>query len=120
MRYHRPDQWREEEKEDQLHLSNEARLRMGRCCVEYFKALYGITPCLAASKEEGMKKRKGKERKKETSFHGKFRKLGMKDKEAATDTAVTVASRGDQVAGANSADTVTEANRVGTVKEASR
>ena len=76
MRYHRPDQWREEEKEDQLHLSNEARLRMGRCCVEYFKALYGITPCLAASKEEGMKKRKGKERKREISFHGKIQKTG--------------------------------------------
>ena len=48
------------------------------------------------------------------------RKPGMKDKEAATDTAVTVASRWDQVAGPNRADTVTEANRVGTVKEASR
>ena len=76
MKYHRPDQWREEEKEDQLHLSDEARLRMGRCCVEYFKALYGITPCLATSKEEGMKKRKGKERKKETSFLGKIQKTG--------------------------------------------
>ena len=75
MQYHRPDQWREDEKENQLHLSDATRLRMGRCCVEYFKALYGITPCLAASKEEGLKKRKGQERK-ESSFHCKTQKTG--------------------------------------------
>ena len=76
MLYHRLDQWREDEKENQLHLSDASRLRMGRCCVEYFKVLYRITPCFAVSKEEVLKKRKVQERKKESSFHGKLQKTG--------------------------------------------
>ena len=38
---------REDEDTRKLHLSDAARLRMGRASVRYFQAMYGITPCLA-------------------------------------------------------------------------
>ena len=46
-------QWREAVDDRRLHPSDAARLRMGRTCVGYFLALYGITPCLVPTKEEG-------------------------------------------------------------------
>jgi len=39
---HRHNQWREETVTDMLHLNDATRLRMGRSCVRYFLALYGL------------------------------------------------------------------------------
>ena len=37
---HRAGEWREQRPVQQLHLSDEARLRMGRSCVKYFQKIY--------------------------------------------------------------------------------
>ena len=52
---HRMGQWRETRPKDMLHLENNARIRMGRACIEYYKAIYRITECRARSKNEGLK-----------------------------------------------------------------
>ena len=52
--YHRAAQWREETRAKMLHLDDKCRLRMGKACISYYKALYKITPCLAPSKNEGL------------------------------------------------------------------
>ena len=63
IQYHRSSQWRESARTRRLHLSDDCRLRMGRTCIGYFKALYKITPCLAASKIEGLRLEKEKREK---------------------------------------------------------
>jgi hypothetical protein len=50
----RYNQWREDNPDEMLHLDDKTRLRMGRACIEYFKALYGITPCDAPNKPAGL------------------------------------------------------------------
>ena len=52
---HRMGQWRETKLNDMLHLEGNARIRMGRACIEYYKAIYRITECRARSKNEGLK-----------------------------------------------------------------
>ena len=37
-----------------LHLSDKARIRMGRSCIKYFKVLYGVVECYAPSKNAGI------------------------------------------------------------------
>ena len=51
---HRYGQWRENIPEEMLHVDDETRLRMGKATIGYFKALYGITPCLAPNKTAGL------------------------------------------------------------------
>ena len=51
---HRNNQWREHDPEDKLHLDNATRLRMGKACIRYFSALYGITICRAPNKPLGL------------------------------------------------------------------
>ena len=51
---HRYGQWRESVPEEMLHVDDETRLHMGRASIGYFKALYGITPCLAPNKTAGL------------------------------------------------------------------
>ena len=51
---HRYNQWREDVPEEMLHLDDQNRLRMGRACIGYFKALYGITRCMAPNKTAGL------------------------------------------------------------------
>ena len=65
----RNGQWREDEDTRKLHLSDAARLRMGRACVGYFLALNGITPCLAPTKEEGLKIENNTSERLASSFH---------------------------------------------------
>ena len=36
-----------------LHLSDKARIRMGRSCIKYFQVLYGVIICYAPSKNAG-------------------------------------------------------------------
>ena len=52
---HRRGQWRETKPRDMLHLEDNARIRMGKTCVGYYKAIYRITECRARSKNEGLK-----------------------------------------------------------------
>ena len=52
---HRMGQWRETKPKDMLHLEDIARIRMGKTCVGYYKAIYRITECRARSKNEGLK-----------------------------------------------------------------
>ena len=47
---HRVQQWREQNMEDMLHLSDSTRLRIGKAVIAYFLALYSITETVAASK----------------------------------------------------------------------
>ena len=47
---HRVGQWREQNMEDMLHLSDSTRLRIGKAVIAYFLALYSITETVAASK----------------------------------------------------------------------
>ena len=47
---HRVQQWREQNMEDMLHLSDSTRLRMGNAVIAYFLALSSITETVAASK----------------------------------------------------------------------
>jgi len=54
---HRRGQWRETKLRDMLHLEDNARIRMGKTCVGYYKAIYRITECRARSKNEGLKLR---------------------------------------------------------------
>ena len=51
---HRYGQWRENIPEEMLHVDDDTRLRMGKATIGYFKALYGITPCLAPNKTAGL------------------------------------------------------------------
>ena len=74
MIHHRASQWRETEANRRLHLSDATRLRMGRTCVGYFKALYGVTPCRAGSKEEGIRLEGGNQRE-ESRFHAPWEEV---------------------------------------------
>ena len=60
--YHRSAQWREETRAKMLHLDDKCRLRMGKACINYYKALYKITPCLAPTKNEGLRLQAEEER----------------------------------------------------------
>ena len=42
MPAHAHEDWREKCPKNQLHLSDEVRLRMGRAAIKYFKSIYGI------------------------------------------------------------------------------
>ena len=46
-------QWRETKHKDMLHLEVNARIRMGKTCVEYFKEIY--TECRTRLKNKGLK-----------------------------------------------------------------
>ena len=46
----RDKEWREDKHERMLHLSDGARIRMGRSCIKYFTVLYGVVVCYAPSK----------------------------------------------------------------------
>ena len=48
-------QWRETKHKDMLHLEDNASIRMGKTCVEYFKEIYRITEYRTWSKKEGLK-----------------------------------------------------------------
>ena len=53
---HRMGQWRETKPKDMLHLEDKAiRIRMGKTCIGYYKAIYRMTECRARSKNEGLK-----------------------------------------------------------------
>ena len=49
----RDKEWREDNHDRMLHLSDKARIRMGRSCIKYFKVLYGVIICYAPSKNAG-------------------------------------------------------------------
>ena len=51
---HRLGSWRETKPKDMLHLDDSVRIRMGKTCLGYFKAIYRITECKAKSKNEGL------------------------------------------------------------------
>ena len=51
---HRLGSWWDTKPKDMLHLDDSVRIRMGKTCIGYFKAIYRITKCKAKSKNEGL------------------------------------------------------------------
>ena len=67
---HRVGQWREQNMEDMLHLSDSTRLRMGKAVIAYFLALSSITETVAASKPVAIAMERNSKRAKVKKYKG--------------------------------------------------
>jgi hypothetical protein len=65
---HRHNQWRERLSVDMLHLNDATRLRMGRSCVTYFMALYGMVDTNSPRKPVSVQREKDRRVKRKHSY----------------------------------------------------